>query len=154
MSVRDDDDSDTTDETDTGTDTDDFSLSSDDDLGMLPDVDELLYQQMMEVQLRRERERDMFGGILGRGAVRRYNMRGLGRPGLGRLAAGRLLAREREDRVCSEDRSGRKCTVYFTKNGEKVGERECDVPKGGFYPVVAMLSKGERIRVNLNPITG
>ena len=155
VSVRDNyDDSDTTDETDTGTDTDDSYYSSDDDLGLLPDVDELLYQQMMDAQLRRERGRDIFGGFLGREGGRRYNLRGLGRPGLGRLAAGRLLARQREDKVCSEDRSGRKCTVYFTKNGEKVGERECDVPKGGFYPVVAMLSKGERIRVDLNPITG
>ena len=48
----------------------------------------------------------------------------------------------------------RTCTVYFTKNGEKVGEVECDVPKGGFYPVVAMLSHGEKLRVNFNPLSG
>lgn len=151
VSVRDDDDdSETTDETDTGTDTDDLSLSSEDELGLLPEADELLYHQMLDIQMRRARERDMF---LRRG-VRRYNV---GRQGFGRLMAGRagqLLMRHREDKVCSEDRSGRKCTVYFTKNGEKIGERECDVPKGGFYPVVAMLSKGERVRVNLSPITG
>ena len=46
------------------------------------------------------------------------------------------------------------CTVYFTKNGELVGESECNVPSGGFYPIVAMLSPGEKIRVNLNPLTG
>ncbi len=46
------------------------------------------------------------------------------------------------------------CLVYFTKNGEKVGETECVLPKGGFYPVVAMLSKGERIRVDFTPLTG
>ena len=45
-------------------------------------------------------------------------------------------------------------TVYFTKNGEEIGETECPVPTGGFYPVVAMLSSGERIKVNLNPLTG
>lgn len=44
--------------------------------------------------------------------------------------------------------------VYFTKNGEEVGERKFDVPKGGLYPVVAMLSKGERVRVNWSPLTG
>ena len=48
----------------------------------------------------------------------------------------------------------RKCTVYFTRNGELVGETECIVPNGGFFPLVAMLSEGERIRVNLCPLTG
>ena len=145
-SIQDDDEFDTSDETDS--DSDDVSISSGDDIG-LPDMDELLYQQMMEAQL--ERDRDMFGVLGGRGAARRY-IRGLG--ALRRPGAGRLLARQREDKVSSEDRSGRKCTVYFTKNGEKIGERECDIPKGGFYPVVAMLSKGERVRVNLNPLSG
>ena len=46
------------------------------------------------------------------------------------------------------------CVVYFTKNGERVGETTCEIPKGGFYPVVAMLSQGERIHVNFNPLTG
>ncbi len=50
--------------------------------------------------------------------------------------------------------SGQKCTVFFTKNGEKVGETECEVPKGGFYPVVAMLSCGEKLRVNFQPLSG
>ena len=52
------------------------------------------------------------------------------------------------------DRPERTCTVYFTKNGERIGDTECVVPKGGFYPVVAMLSQGERIRVNFDPFTG
>ena len=50
--------------------------------------------------------------------------------------------------------SGKTCLVYFTKNGEKIGETECNVPRGGFYPVVAMMSHGEKLRVNFNPITG
>ena len=50
--------------------------------------------------------------------------------------------------------SGRTCTVYFTKNDERVGEVECEVPKGGFYPMVAMLSLGEKVRVNFNPLSG
>ena len=48
----------------------------------------------------------------------------------------------------------RTCLVYFTKNGEKVGESECTVPKGGFYPIVAMLSQGEKVRVNFKPLSG
>lgn len=46
------------------------------------------------------------------------------------------------------------CTVYFTKNGEVVGETECVIPKGGFYPVVAMLSKGEKVTVDFSPLSG
>lgn len=46
------------------------------------------------------------------------------------------------------------CIVYFTKNGERVGESESSVPRGGFYPLVAMLSQGEKCRVNLKPLTG
>lgn len=48
----------------------------------------------------------------------------------------------------------KKCTVYFTKNGERVGTVECNVPGGGFYPVVAMLSVGEKVKVNFEPLTG
>ena len=48
----------------------------------------------------------------------------------------------------------RKVTVYFTRNGELLEDVECDLPSGGFYPVVAMLSKGEKIKVNLYPLSG
>ena len=48
--------------------------------------------------------------------------------------------------------TGSVCTVYFTKNGERVGSVECSVPRGGFYPVVAMLSGGEKIRVNFEMV--
>lgn len=48
----------------------------------------------------------------------------------------------------------RTCTVYFTKNGERVGETQCIIPHGGFYPLVAMLSQGESCRVDFNPLSG
>ena len=48
----------------------------------------------------------------------------------------------------------RKVTVYFTKNGEQLDDAECELPSGGFYPVVAMLSRGEKIKVNLYPLSG
>ena len=51
-------------------------------------------------------------------------------------------------------KDGKKITVYFTKNGEELGDTECSVPSGGFYPVVAMLSRGEKIKVNLYPLSG
>ena len=157
VSVRDDsEDSDTADETATGTDIDDSSsyYSTDDELlDLLHEDDEPLYQQIMSARQRgdgRDRVRD----------VRVSNQRPLrdivselGKPELVKLADERMLAREKKDKVCSEDTMscGRKCTVYFTKNGKNVGERECNEPMGGFYPIVAMLSKGEKIQVNLNP---
>ena len=49
---------------------------------------------------------------------------------------------------------GQTCVIYFTKNGEKVGETEFYVPRDGLYPVVAMLTPGEKVRVNLKPLTG
>lgn len=65
------------------------------------------------------------------------------------------ILRVPHERKPNRSSSSRKtCKVYFTKNGETVGEVECDVPKGGFYPVVAMLSHGEKLRVNFNPLSG
>lgn len=78
-----------------------------------------------------------FGGILGRGR-----------------AAGRQKPQKVSSSAKSSSDSIVKCTVYFTKNGELVGETECTMPKGGFYPLVAMLSAGEKIRVNLSPLSG
>ena len=76
------------------------------------------------------------------------------RQGRGLMEAG-LLRRMVEQRQRERARpAGRSCLVYFTKNGERVGEVECEVPRGGFYPVVAMLSLGEKVRVNFNPLTG
>ena len=49
---------------------------------------------------------------------------------------------------------GNKCTVYFTKNGEKVGESEFYLPADGLYPVVAMMTPGEKLKVDLRPLTG
>jgi hypothetical protein len=50
--------------------------------------------------------------------------------------------------------SGCKCKVFFTKNGEKVGDVDVCIPKGGFFPLVGLLSKGEKVRVDLQPLTG
>jgi hypothetical protein len=72
----------------------------------------------------------------------------------------RWLMRERERREPrktsqnSDTSAHRTVTVYFTKNGERVGETVCSVPRGGFYPLVAMLSQGERCRVDFHPLSG
>eukprot|EP00118_Oscarella_pearsei_P026202 m.309593 g.309593 ORF g.309593 m.309593 type:complete len:448 (+) comp47041_c0_seq1:91-1434(+) len=51
-------------------------------------------------------------------------------------------------------REGRRVEVYFTRNGKKIGKTEASVPKGGFYPIIGMLSRGEKVRPDLNAITG
>lgn len=49
---------------------------------------------------------------------------------------------------------GTKVQVFFTRNGKTIGRREIRIPKGGFYPTVGMLSKDEKVRVDLRPLTG
>ncbi|PVD33922.1 hypothetical protein C0Q70_05184 [Pomacea canaliculata] len=44
--------------------------------------------------------------------------------------------------------------VFFTRNGKFIGKRRAVIPKGGFYPTIGMLSSCERVRVDLNPLTG
>ena len=72
----------------------------------------------------------------------------------------RWLMREKERRELrkasqnSDSSAHRTVTVYFTKNGERVGETACSVPRGGLYPLVVMLSQGERCRVDFHPLSG
>lgn len=88
------------------------------------------------------------GGRPGRRALMEEVIEGMWRPPI-------PILRPPQERKPNKSASSRKtCKVYFTKNGETVGEVECDVPKGGFYPVVAMLSHGEKLRVNFNPLSG
>ncbi|GAA6216749.1 SPRY domain-containing protein 3-like [Lates japonicus] len=49
---------------------------------------------------------------------------------------------------------GRKVTVFFTRNGKLMGRREMAVPPGGLYPTVGMLSSGEKVKVDLHPLSG
>lgn len=53
-----------------------------------------------------------------------------------------------------EDMEGRKVTVFFTRNGKVVGRREVALPVGGLYPTIGMMSTGEKVRVDLHPLSG
>lgn len=53
-----------------------------------------------------------------------------------------------------EDVAGRKVMVFFTRNGKVVGKREADLPSNGFYPTIGMMSSGEKVRVELHPLSG
>lgn len=44
--------------------------------------------------------------------------------------------------------------VFFTRNGKLMGRREVPVPPGGLYPTVGMLSSGEKVKVDLQPLSG
>lgn len=44
--------------------------------------------------------------------------------------------------------------VFFTRNGKIIGKREAVVPTGGFYPTIGMLSSGEKVKVDLHPLSG
>lgn len=48
---------------------------------------------------------------------------------------------------------GEKVTVYFTKNGEVVGETPMFVPEGGLYPTIG-ISDGDRICVDFAAVSG
>ena len=50
--------------------------------------------------------------------------------------------------------SSSSCVVFFTKNGETVGKTKVNIPKDGLFPLVGMLSKGERVQVDLQPLSG
>ncbi|KAM3871805.1 SPRY domain-containing protein 3 [Diretmus argenteus] len=64
---------------------------------------------------------------------------------------------EEEDEDGDEMERGqesRKVTVFFTRNGKLMGRREVVVPPGGLYPTVGMLSSGEKVKVDLHPLSG
>ncbi|XP_033987725.1 SPRY domain-containing protein 3 [Trematomus bernacchii] len=53
-----------------------------------------------------------------------------------------------------QGQEARKVTVFFTRNGKLMGRREMRVPPGGLFPTVGMLSSGEKVKVDLHPLSG
>lgn len=49
---------------------------------------------------------------------------------------------------------GVRVKVFFTRNGQIVCTKEMALPQEGFFPTVGLLSRGERIRVDLQPLSG
>ncbi|RUS89914.1 hypothetical protein EGW08_002355 [Elysia chlorotica] len=49
---------------------------------------------------------------------------------------------------------GKKVKVFFKRNGKLIGLREVNVPRGGFFPTVGMMSCNEKVRVDLHPLSG
>ncbi|XP_069578002.1 SPRY domain-containing protein 3 isoform X1 [Brachyistius frenatus] len=61
---------------------------------------------------------------------------------------------EEDGEEVEQEQEGRKVTVFFTRNGKLMGRREMLVPLGGLYPTVGMLSSGEKVKVDLHPLSG
>ncbi|XP_026223633.1 SPRY domain-containing protein 3 isoform X2 [Anabas testudineus] len=61
---------------------------------------------------------------------------------------------EEDGEAVEQGQEGRKVTVFFTRNGKLMGRREVAVPPGGLYPTVGMLSSGEKVKVDLHPLSG
>ena len=63
-----------------------------------------------------------------------------------------------EDTACNEPTARTPqepvCKVFFIKDGEAIGTVECSIPSGGFYPFIAILSLGGKVRVNFEAWTG
>lgn len=65
-----------------------------------------------------------------------------------------LYANNEDGNEEGEELEGRKVMVFFTRNGTVVGRREVALPVGGFYPTIGMMSTGEKVRVDLHPLSG
>lgn len=61
---------------------------------------------------------------------------------------------EEEEEDIERDHEGRKVVVFFTRNGKIIGKKESILPQGGFYPTIGMLSSGEKVKVDLHPLSG
>ncbi|XP_041097626.1 SPRY domain-containing protein 3 isoform X1 [Polyodon spathula] len=61
---------------------------------------------------------------------------------------------EEEGEEMEQEHHGKKVMVFFTRNGKIIGKREAVVPAGGFYPTIGMMSSGEKVGVDLHPLSG
>ncbi|XP_063284551.1 SPRY domain-containing protein 3 [Pelobates fuscus] len=61
---------------------------------------------------------------------------------------------EEEEEDLERQHEGRKVVVFFTRNGKIIGKKESVLPQGGFYPTIGMLSTGEKVKVDLHPLSG
>ncbi|XP_021954332.1 SPRY domain-containing protein 3 [Folsomia candida] len=47
-----------------------------------------------------------------------------------------------------------KVQVFFMRNCKLLGMKEIRIPKGGFYPTIGMMSRNEKLMIDMNPLTG
>ncbi|XP_046896713.1 SPRY domain-containing protein 3 isoform X4 [Hypomesus transpacificus] len=61
---------------------------------------------------------------------------------------------EEEGDEMERGNESRKVVAFFTRNGKLMGRRQVAVPPGGLYPTIGMLSSGEKVKVDLHPLSG
>ncbi|XP_062314730.1 SPRY domain-containing protein 3 isoform X1 [Osmerus eperlanus] len=61
---------------------------------------------------------------------------------------------EEEGDEMERGNGSRKVVAFFTRNGKLMGRRQVAVPPGGLYPTIGMLSSGEKVKVDLHPLSG
>lgn len=61
---------------------------------------------------------------------------------------------EEDGEEIEQEHEGKKVVVFFTRNGKIIGKKDAVVPSGGFYPTIGMLSCGEKVKVDLHPLSG
>uniref|UniRef100_G1S7M2 SPRY domain containing 3 n=1 Tax=Nomascus leucogenys TaxID=61853 RepID=G1S7M2_NOMLE len=61
---------------------------------------------------------------------------------------------EEEEEEEEEDGEEKELEVFFTRNGKIIGKKDAVVPSGGFFPTIGMLSCGEKVKVDLHPLSG
>ncbi|CAI5765061.1 SPRY domain-containing protein 3 isoform X3 [Podarcis lilfordi] len=61
---------------------------------------------------------------------------------------------EEDGEDMEQEHEGKKVVVFFTRNGKIIGKKDAVVPSGGFYPTIGMLSSGEKVKVDLHPLSG
>ncbi|XP_012887994.1 PREDICTED: SPRY domain-containing protein 3 isoform X2 [Dipodomys ordii] len=61
---------------------------------------------------------------------------------------------EEDGEEIEQEHEGKKVVVFFTRNGKIIGKKDAVVPSGGFFPTIGMLSCGEKVKVDLHPLSG
>lgn len=61
---------------------------------------------------------------------------------------------EEDGEEIEQEHEGKKVVVFFTRNGKIIGKKDAVVPPGGFFPTIGMLSCGEKVKVDLHPLSG
>uniref|UniRef100_A0A2K6GYM5 SPRY domain containing 3 n=1 Tax=Propithecus coquereli TaxID=379532 RepID=A0A2K6GYM5_PROCO len=61
---------------------------------------------------------------------------------------------EEDGEEIEPEHEGKKVVVFFTRNGKIIGKKDAVVPSGGFFPTIGMLSCGEKVKVDLHPLSG
>lgn len=58
------------------------------------------------------------------------------------------------DSETEEDTSREEIHVEFLKNNKRLGKIKTKIPKGGYFPTIGLMKRGEKIRVNMQPYSG